>query len=113
MRIRECDNLKIEMQNTMTDTVDKFDSKSYLNMELLRFTTAGSVDDGKSERSDQEQCERKFLFHGAILIERTAVDQSPTAVLGDKLSSSLSSLFFSRRRLFLWLVAPGFPFRWK
>ncbi len=25
-----------------------FDSKSYMNMELLRFTTAGSVDDGKS-----------------------------------------------------------------
>ena len=25
-----------------------FDTNSYLNMELLRFTTAGSVDDGKS-----------------------------------------------------------------
>ena len=24
------------------------DTKGYLNMELLRFTTAGSVDDGKS-----------------------------------------------------------------
>jgi len=27
---------------------DNFDTNSYLNMELLRFTTAGSVDDGKS-----------------------------------------------------------------
>jgi sulfate adenylyltransferase subunit 1 len=29
----------------MSETID---SKGYLNMELLRFTTAGSVDDGKS-----------------------------------------------------------------
>ena len=27
---------------------DEFDSKAYLDMELLRFSTAGSVDDGKS-----------------------------------------------------------------
>jgi hypothetical protein len=27
---------------------NNFDTNSYLDMELLRFTTAGSVDDGKS-----------------------------------------------------------------
>jgi len=34
----------------MTDSSGdrKFSSKAYLGMELLRFTTAGSVDDGKA-----------------------------------------------------------------
>mgnify|MGYP000973799879 FL=1 len=30
---------------------EKIDSAAYLNMDLLRFTTAGSVDDGKSRLS--------------------------------------------------------------
>ncbi len=50
------------MQNTMTDTVDKFDSKSYLNMELLRFTTAGSVDDGKSTLIGRLLYDSKSIF---------------------------------------------------
>jgi sulfate adenylyltransferase subunit 1 len=33
---------------TEEQTIEKYDSKGYLDMELLRFTTAGSVDDGKS-----------------------------------------------------------------
>ena len=32
----------------MEEVVEKYDSTGYLDMELLRFTTAGSVDDGKS-----------------------------------------------------------------
>ena len=46
----------------MTDTVDKFDSKSYLNMELLRFTTAGSVDDGKSTLIGRLLYDSKSIF---------------------------------------------------
>ena len=50
------------MQNTMTDTAEKFDSKSYLNMELLRFTTAGSVDDGKSTLIGRLLYDSKSIF---------------------------------------------------
>jgi len=46
----------------MTDTAEKFDSKSYLNMELLRFTTAGSVDDGKSTLIGRLLYDSKSIF---------------------------------------------------
>jgi sulfate adenylyltransferase subunit 1 len=39
-----------------------FDSKSYLNMELLRFTTAGSVDDGKSTLIGRLLYDSKSIF---------------------------------------------------
>ncbi|MBK8658085.1 MAG: sulfate adenylyltransferase subunit CysN [Bacteroidetes bacterium] len=39
-----------------------FDSNSYLNMELLRFTTAGSVDDGKSTLIGRLLYDSKSIF---------------------------------------------------
>jgi sulfate adenylyltransferase subunit 1 len=39
-----------------------FDSKNYLNMELLRFTTAGSVDDGKSTLIGRLLYDSKSIF---------------------------------------------------
>jgi len=39
-----------------------FDSKSYLNMELMRFTTAGSVDDGKSTLIGRLLYDSKSIF---------------------------------------------------
>ena len=36
----------------MEEVVEKYDSTGYLDMELLRFTTAGSVDDGKARLLD-------------------------------------------------------------
>lgn len=46
----------------MTVTEEKFDSKSYLNMELMRFTTAGSVDDGKSTLIGRLLYDSKSIF---------------------------------------------------
>ena len=40
----------------------KFDSSSYLDMELLRFTTAGSVDDGKSTLIGRLLYDSKSIF---------------------------------------------------
>jgi sulfate adenylyltransferase subunit 1 len=44
------------------NTPEIFDSKSYLNMELLRFTTAGSVDDGKSTLIGRLLYDSKSIF---------------------------------------------------
>lgn len=46
----------------MAVTEEKFDSKSYLNMELMRFTTAGSVDDGKSTLIGRLLYDSKSIF---------------------------------------------------
>jgi len=43
-------------------TINGFDSKSYLDMELLRFTTAGSVDDGKSTLIGRLLYDSKSIF---------------------------------------------------
>ena len=37
-------------------------SNNYLNMDLLRFTTAGSVDDGKSTLIGRLLCDSKSIF---------------------------------------------------
>ncbi|MGB0885233.1 MAG: sulfate adenylyltransferase subunit CysN [Chitinophagales bacterium] len=42
--------------------METFDSKSYLDMELLRFTTAGSVDDGKSTLIGRLLYDSKSIF---------------------------------------------------
>lgn len=52
----------MEMQKTNTTSVEKFDSSSYMNMELLRFTTAGSVDDGKSTLIGRLLYDSKSIF---------------------------------------------------
>lgn len=46
--------------------MEKFDSHSYLNMELLRFTTAGSVDDGKSTLIGRLLYDSKSIFEDQL-----------------------------------------------
>jgi len=45
---------------------DKFSSKTYLEMELLRFTTAGSVDDGKSTLIGRLLYDSKSIFEDQL-----------------------------------------------
>lgn len=45
---------------------DNFDTNSYLNMELLRFTTAGSVDDGKSTLIGRLLYDSKSIFEDQV-----------------------------------------------
>lgn len=45
---------------------DKFASKAYLEMELLRFTTAGSVDDGKSTLIGRLLYDSKSIFEDQL-----------------------------------------------
>jgi sulfate adenylyltransferase subunit 1 len=47
---------------TTTDIQEEFDSKAYLDMELLRFSTAGSVDDGKSTLIGRLLYDSKSIF---------------------------------------------------
>ncbi|MFT4982876.1 MAG: sulfate adenylyltransferase subunit 1 [Bacteroidia bacterium] len=47
---------------TEEQTIEKYDSKGYLDMELLRFTTAGSVDDGKSTLIGRLLYDSKSIF---------------------------------------------------
>ena len=52
---------------------DNFDTNSYLNMELLRFTTAGSVDDGKSTLIGRLLYDSKSIFEDQVAqIEATS-----------------------------------------
>ena len=45
---------------------NNFDTNSYLNMELLRFTTAGSVDDGKSTLIGRLLYDSKSIFEDQV-----------------------------------------------
>ena len=47
---------------TATNTTEEFDSRAYLDMELLRFSTAGSVDDGKSTLIGRLLYDSKSIF---------------------------------------------------
>jgi len=47
---------------TNDQMTDNFDSKAYLDMELLRFSTAGSVDDGKSTLIGRLLYDSKSIF---------------------------------------------------
>src|SRR5210317_2264618 len=51
-----------------------FDTNSYLNMELLRFTTAGSVDDGKSTLIGRLLYDSKSIFEDQV----TQIEQAST-----------------------------------
>jgi len=55
-------NLQIYTMTTTTQEIDNFDSKAYLDMELLRFSTAGSVDDGKSTLIGRLLYDSKSIF---------------------------------------------------
>ena len=46
--------------------MSEFDSEAYLNMELLRFTTAGSVDDGKSTLIGRLLYDSKSIFEDQL-----------------------------------------------
>ena len=50
----------------MTKKGQEFSSKSYLDMELLRFTTAGSVDDGKSTLIGRLLFDSKSIFEDQL-----------------------------------------------
>jgi sulfate adenylyltransferase subunit 1 len=52
----------VSQQNKSTVTDQKFSSAGYLEMDLLRFTTAGSVDDGKSTLIGRLLYDSKSIF---------------------------------------------------
>ncbi|MCP4120885.1 MAG: GTP-binding protein [Bacteroidetes bacterium] len=71
---------------------DIFDSRSYLDMELLRFTTAGSVDDGKSTLIGRLLYDSKSIFEDQMAAvkessERRGDDNLNLALLTDGLKS--------------------------
>ncbi|MDP4281871.1 MAG: GTP-binding protein [Bacteroidota bacterium] len=55
-----------------SDTGREFSNKAYLNMELLRFTTAGSVDDGKSTLIGRLLYDSKSIFEDQLDAVRRA-----------------------------------------
>lgn len=66
---------------TTDNTIEKFDSNSYLNMELLRFTTAGSVDDGKSTLIGRLLYDSKSIFEDQLEnIEATSARRGESTV---------------------------------
>src|SRR5690242_14205788 len=73
----------------MVLTTEKFDSKSYLNMELLRFATAGSVDDGKSTLIGRLLYDSKAIFEDQLeSVERASIqrgEETNLALLTDGL----------------------------
>ncbi|XOV92297.1 MAG: sulfate adenylyltransferase subunit CysN [Bacteroidota bacterium] len=69
---------------------NKQDSNSYLNMELLRFTTAGSVDDGKSTLIGRLLFDSKSIFEDQLdqvkkSSERKGLTDTDLALLTDGL----------------------------
>ena len=57
------------------------DSKAYLNMDLLRFTTAGSVDDGKSTLIGRLLYDSKSIFEDQMeAIERASEKKGEESV---------------------------------
>lgn len=72
--------------------METFDSKSYLDMELLRFTTAGSVDDGKSTLIGRLLYDSKSIFEDQMdamkaSSERRGDENVNLALLTDGLKS--------------------------
>ncbi len=54
----------------------KFSNKAYLNMELLRFTTAGSVDDGKSTLIGRLLYDSKSIFEDQLdAVKRASIQK--------------------------------------
>lgn len=74
----------------MTETIEKYDTKGYLDMELLRFTTAGSVDDGKSTLIGRLLYDSKSIFEDQMeaieaVSERKGEENVNLALLTDGL----------------------------
>lgn len=58
----------------MTNNYNEFSTDAYLNMELLRFTTAGSVDDGKSTLIGRLLYDSKSIFEDQLeAVQRASV----------------------------------------
>jgi sulfate adenylyltransferase subunit 1 len=58
------------------DTTPEFSNEAYLDMELLRFTTAGSVDDGKSTLIGRLLYDSKSLFEDQLdAVKRASVQK--------------------------------------
>ena len=58
----------------MSDSKEKFSTKAYLDMELLRFSTAGSVDDGKSTLIGRLLYDSKSIFEDQLeAVKRASV----------------------------------------
>src|SRR5210317_2275485 len=58
-----------------------FDTNSYLNMELLRFTTAGSVDDGKSTLIGRLLYDSKSIFEDQMeAVKRASIKKGNETV---------------------------------
>ncbi len=98
-----------------------FDSKSYLDMELLRFTTAGSVDDGKSTLIGRLLYDSKSIFEDQIkAVEESSLKRGDEnvnlALLTDGLKSEREQgitidvayrYFSTPRRKFIIADTPG------
>ncbi|MFH0867059.1 MAG: sulfate adenylyltransferase subunit CysN [Bacteroidota bacterium] len=101
--------------------MEKFDHKGYLNMELLRFTTAGSVDDGKSTLIGRLLYDSKSIFEDQmeairIVSERKGEEQVNLALLTDGLRAEREQgitidvayrYFATPRRKFIIADTPG------
>jgi sulfate adenylyltransferase subunit 1 len=73
------DRTTTKAQTTMTTTKDF--QRGYLNMELLRFTTAGSVDDGKSTLIGRLLFDSKAIFEDQMeAIERASIQKGEEQV---------------------------------
>lgn len=64
---------------------EEFSSKTYLDMELLRFTTAGSVDDGKSTLIGRMLYDSKSIFEDQL----ESVKQASARMGGDHMNLAL------------------------
>ncbi len=60
---------------------EEFSSKAYLDMELLRFTTAGSVDDGKSTLIGRLLYDSKSIFEDQLeAVKRASIKKGNETV---------------------------------
>lgn len=105
----------------MTDNNTTFDSKAYMDMELLRFTTAGSVDDGKSTLIGRLLYDSKSIFEDQMesikqTSERKGDEHVNLALLTDGLKSEREQgitidvayrYFSTPRRKFIIADTPG------
>lgn len=63
------------MNNEQNITTEPFDSSSYMSMDLLRFTTAGSVDDGKSTLIGRLLYDSKSIFEDQMEAVRASSER--------------------------------------
>jgi sulfate adenylyltransferase subunit 1 len=105
----------------MIESINTFSSKAYLDMELLRFTTAGSVDDGKSTLIGRLLYDSKSIFEDQLeAVKRASIrkgnEQINLALLTDGLRAEREQgitidvayrYFATPRRKFIIADTPG------